>query len=175
MVIASVLSGVVLADWVTGFAHWLEDGYIHKDMPLLGQLAEDNRLHHSKPRAFLSKNWWQSCWESSLVAAGVVLVAAYLNLLSLGVWVFALLIANANQIHKWTHQNAKEKGPLVHWLQKLRIIQTPREHARHHSGEKNTHYCIITNFSNPVFEKLRVWQGLDWMMCNLLGVRRINP
>ncbi|RCS57126.1 fatty acid desaturase CarF family protein [Parvibium lacunae] len=178
MLVIQVIVGVVIADLVSGLFHWFEDGYIHKKMPILGkwfgQVAEDNRLHHSKPRAFLSKSWWQSSADLCLAALLVLAGAAWLKVLNAGVWVFAILVANANQIHKWAHQNPKEKGWLVHSLQKLRILQTPREHGRHHTGEKDTHYCVITNFTNPVLEKMGFWKVLDWVMTKVFGLKRFN-
>ena len=176
MLLVNVIGGVVMADLVSGFVHWFEDGYIHKKMPVLGkwfgQVAEDNRRHHTQPRAFLTNRWFQSSWDVCVAALLVLAGAAWLKMLNVGVWVFAILVANANQIHKWAHQSPKEKGWFVYRLQKFHILQTPREHGRHHSGEKNTHYCVITNFTNPVLEKIRFWQGLDCLMAKVLGLQR---
>ncbi|MES1988785.1 MAG: fatty acid desaturase CarF family protein, partial [Pseudomonadota bacterium] len=67
----------------------------------------------------------------------------------------------ANQIHKWSHQNHSEKHAIVKWLQTMHILQGPRQHGKHHSGEKNTHYCVMTNMLNPFLEKIRFWRGLE--------------
>ncbi len=176
MLAVKLLGSVILADFVTGLVHWFEDAYVHREMPLfgkwLGKVAEDNRLHHVKPRAFLEKSWWQSSWDLVLAAVVLMLTMWWLKKMDVAVLLFAILVANANQIHKWTHQSPLEKGCLVHRLQKLYILQTPREHGRHHSGEKDSHYCVITNFSNPILEKLQVWKGLEWMIERGLGVKR---
>lgn len=173
--LASVLWSVVLADLVSGLVHWFEDVYVHRNMPLLGKwlgkVAEENRLHHDKPRAFLAKSWWQSSWDLLLIGALVLLAAWWLGMLTLSVWVFTVLSVNANQLHKWTHQNSAEKGWLVHGLQKLRVLQTPREHGRHHQGAKNSHYCVITNFVNPVLEKLQFWRRLEWVLAHTVGLK----
>lgn len=177
MIAVQVAVGVVVADVVSGLVHWFEDAYVHARMPWLGRLlarvAEDNRLHHHKPRAFLAKSWWQSSWDLVLLSTLVLLVAWWGQWLNAGVWVFAILTANANQLHKWTHQNRQEKGWLVHTLQQWRIIQTPRAHGKHHSGTKDSHYCVITNFINPVLETLRVWKGLEWLIWRTTGTRRL--
>lgn len=179
MLAFKLFGSIVLADLVSGLVHWFEDTYVHAKMPLvgkwLGQIAADNRLHHEKPRAFLQKTWWQSSWDLVLVSSLLVLGAWWLKKLDAAVLLFTVLTANANQIHKWTHQSPAEKGWLIHRLQKLYILQTPREHGRHHSGEKDSHYCTITNFTNPILEKLRFWKRLEWMLEHGFGIKRLNP
>jgi plasmanylethanolamine desaturase len=179
MLAVNLVASVVLADVVSGLVHWFEDVYVHRDMPLLGKwlhkVAEDNRLHHDKPRAFLAKTWWQSSWDLVLLGSLVLLCAWWLGMLSLPVWVFVVLSINANQMHKWTHQNSTEKGWLVHRLQKLRLLQTPRAHAHHHQGAKNSHYCVITNFMNPVLEKLHFWRRLEWLLAHTIGLKPHMP
>ena len=87
--------------------------------------------------------------------------------------VFALLSINANQIHKWTHRNLRENPRLVTWLQRAYVLQTPRHHGRHHHGEKNSHYCVVTNFLNPVLEEVSFWRRLERAVERLL--RRAPP
>lgn len=53
-----------------------------------------------------------------------------LGCLTWQVGLFALVTANANQIHKWAHRNPRENASLVTWLQTARILQTPRHHAQ---------------------------------------------
>lgn len=174
----SVGVAVLAADLVGGIVHWFEDTYVHSEMPvvgkLLGQVAEDNRLHHTRPRAFLSKTWWQSSWDITLLAALVLFGAWYIHHLTLAVWVFAVTVANANQIHKWSHQNPQEKGRLVHALQKMKVLQTVREHGKHHTGSKDSHYCVITNVLNPVLEKIYFWRGLEKVIAFTTGAKPIT-
>ena len=171
----SIIVSVLSADWISGLFHWFEDTYVHRKMPVLGkwfgQLAEDNRLHHEKPRAFLQKTIWQSSWDLYLVASIVLIIAACLNRLSMSVWIFAVLVAHANLVHRWAHQSKKEKGLIVYILQKFYILQTPRMHANHHSGQKNSHYCVITNLLNPILEKINFWRNLEWILNAVLGLK----
>ena len=57
-------------------------------------------------------------------------------------------------------------------LQRIRLVQTPRHHALHHTDPKNSHYCVLTNFLNPILDGLRLWDGLEWTIHALLGVHR---
>lgn len=167
LAIVKLFFTVILADFFSGLIHWLEDVYAKPGMPLVHRIAVENELHHEQPRAFLSKNWWQSSWDSMLAATALLAGAWSVGLLSWPLVLFAVITANANQIHKWTHQNSKEKPTLVTWLQKCHILQTCRHHAKHHSGAKNTHYCVVTNLLNPVLEKLKFWRGLERIVANL--------
>lgn len=172
MFLAKLFFTVLLADFVSGLVHWLEDAYARPGMPFLDKIAADNLLHHAKPRAFLAKSWWES--SADLVIAGVItlLVAAALGHLNGWLITFVVLVVNANQIHKWTHQNRQENPWFVRKLQRASILQTPRHHALHHRGERNSHYCVITNVLNPVLEKIRFWSSLEAVIEWLTGVAR---
>ena len=56
-------------------------------------------------------------------------------------------------------------------LQRLYVLQTPRHHGRHHQGDKNTHYCVVTTFLNPLLEEVGFWRRLEklvgrmWRRC----------
>ncbi|MFZ5756515.1 MAG: fatty acid desaturase CarF family protein [Pseudomonadota bacterium] len=163
---------VLLADLVSGLVHWAEDAYARPGMPLVSRIAENNLLHHRKPRAFLANSWWESSADLLAIGAAILALAWWQDALTVWLLLFVLLAVNANQIHKWTHMSRREVPRIVGWLQRARILQTPREHARHHTGEKNSHYCVMTNVSNPVLEKLRFWTALEWLVEKTTGVRR---
>ncbi len=172
-VITQSAAVVLVADFVTGAVHWAEDAYARRDTPLIGRLvAEANIEHHHRPRAFLARSWLASSWDLLLLSAVLVGVAWWCEQLSWHIWLFAILTANANQIHKWTHQNPQENGRVVTWLQKLKLLQTQRHHAKHHHGEKNSHYCVITNVLNPVLEELEVWKTVERFLEKWLGLKR---
>jgi ubiquitin-conjugating enzyme E2 variant len=62
-----------------------------------------------------------------------------------------------------------EVGPIVAFLQDYRILQTPHQHALHHTDPKNTHYCPITNLLNPVLELIRFWPALEALVQAVTG------
>ncbi len=172
-IILKILLIILIADFISGFVHWLEDAYAKPEMRLVGAIARENLLHHDKPRDFLKKNWWQSSYD--LIAIGLVILAvAWFAFGVMSGWLILLvfLSVNANQIHKWAHQNRQEKPWLVTKLQDWNIIQGARQHGRHHRGEKNTYYCVITNVLNPVLEEMRFWVGLERLILRVTGVER---
>lgn len=162
-----------LADFVAGFVHWLEDAYVREDTPLIGSaVGRPNIIHHHLPRYFTRFNWWYSSRDLILVSALIVLGAWCLGLLTWQVWLFAAVSAGANEIHKWAHRTRKENGPVITFLQDIRVLQTPRHHAVHHTNPKNCHYCPVTNLVNPVLDCVRFWDGLEWVVGRTLGLRR---
>jgi ubiquitin-conjugating enzyme E2 variant len=116
--------------------------------------------------------WWRSSWDLILVLALFVLVCWRSNYLTWQVWVFALLAANANEFHKWSHRTRRENGRVISWLQDLRILQTPRHHACHHTDPKHSHFCTVTNVLNPVLDALRLWDYLEWLLEKSFNLKR---
>ncbi len=159
-----------LADFVAGLIHWAEDAYFTEDTPVIGRLfIRANIVHHHHPRFFTRLTWWQSSWDLVLVGAVVLLVAWPLGLLSWQLGLFVALSANANEIHKWSHRTRKENGRLISALQDWHILQTPRHHGLHHADPKNTYYCPIFNFVNPVLERIAFWSRLEAIIERLTG------
>ena len=164
---------VFTAEFAAGVVHWFEDAYVREDTPLLGKhMARPNIVHHHYPRFMTRNNWWQSSWDLCLLSALVVLVAGACGVLTWQVWLFAILSANANQIHKWAHRTKTENGPVITFLQKLSVLQSTQHHARHHTDPKNSHYCTMTNFLNPVLDRIRFWDGVEWLLGKTIGLKR---
>ena len=146
--------------------------YAKPGMRFVHRIAVNNELHHRKPREFLKKNWWQSSWDLVLASALTLGIAWWFGALTWPVVLFAVLVANANQMHKWTHQSRRENNAVIRFLQKIRVLQTPRHHAKHHTGDKNTHYCVLTNVLNPVLERVSFWRRMERFMATIFPSRR---
>lgn len=160
-----------LADFFAGVIHWLEDAYFTEDTPILGPMfIRPNIVHHHYPRFFTQWSWWHSSKELLLAGAVLVLVAWPLGLLRWQLWLFVAVSVNANQVHKWAHRTRAENGWLISKLQDWRILQTPRHHGLHHSDPKNTYYCPVTNYVNPLLERLQFWQRTEAVIERLTGI-----
>jgi len=164
---------IMLADFVAGVVHWLEDAYVREDTPIIGPyIGRANVIHHHLPRYLTRNNWWQSSWDLLAFSALIVCFAWRLNLLTWHVWLFAAISANANEVHKWSHRTRKENGRLITFLQTIRFLQTPNHHAVHHTNPKNVRYCPITNLGNPFLDRLHLWDGMEWLLAHTLGLHR---
>jgi plasmanylethanolamine desaturase len=172
-IVIQAVGVILVADFISGFVHWAEDAYARKDTPVIGRwIGQANIEHHHKPRAFIARSWWQSSWDLVLTSAFVVFGAWWLQALTWKIWLFAAVTSNANQIHKWAHQAPHENGRIVTWLQKFKLLQTQRHHGKHHSGTKNSHYCAITNFLNPLLEEIEFWKLLERFNARMFGLHR---
>jgi hypothetical protein len=107
-----------------------------------------------------------------LVSAVIVLVAWGLDCLTWQVWLFAAVSANANEFHKWAHRTRRENGRIISFLQGIRLLQTPQHHALHHTNPKNVRYCVVTNALNPLLDRARFWEGLEWLLARTFGLHR---
>lgn len=167
------IGAVLAADFAAGFVHWVEDAYVREDTPLVGRrIGRPNVIHHHFPRYMTRNNWWQSSWDLCLGAAGVVVGARLMGKLTWPVWLFALVSANANEIHKWSHRTRRENGRFISFLQDIRLLQTPQHHVIHHTNPKEVHYCPVTNFVNPLLDRIHFWSALEWLLARTLGLRR---
>lgn len=117
-------------------------------------------------------NWWQSSWDLLVLSALLVVVAWWCHALTWHVWLFAILAANANQMHKWAHRTRAENGRIISFFQDIRVLQTAPHHARHHTDPKNSHYCTMTNVLNPVLDGIRFWDGLEFVLARTTGLQR---
>jgi ubiquitin-conjugating enzyme E2 variant len=172
VVLETVLT-VFCAELTAGMVHWFEDAYVREDTPLVGRLlGRPNVIHHHFPRYMTRNTWWQSSYDLVLFAVCLLMTCWPAGVLTWQVWLFAIVSANANEIHKWTHRTRKENGPVISWLQDIRILQTPKHHLIHHKDPKNSHYCVLTNYLNPVLDAIHFWQALEWVLARTVGLHR---
>jgi ubiquitin-conjugating enzyme E2 variant len=158
-------------DFLSGFFHWLEDTYGNPFWPVVGRhVTKPNILHHYVPRAFVTNSWYLSSRLLILVCALVVAVTLALGVFSWMVALAVLMGVNANQIHKWSHRTRRENARLVTLLQRLHLIQSPSHHHCHHTRGKDSHYCVLTDFLNPVLDGVGFWRGLEWTIAHVFGV-----
>jgi plasmanylethanolamine desaturase len=176
MVVVEIIGSVLVADFLSGLFHWLEDAYGRESWPITGRLVtQPNILHHHEPRYFTRYGWFESSWILLCLGLVVLTVAWLLGALTWQVWLVVVLGINANQVHKWAHRTPKENGPFVSLLQRVGLLQTVRHHARHHTDPKNSHYCVLINLVNPLVDGIRFWDGLEWVIWRIFGVpRRID-
>jgi len=171
--IAQFAGTVLVAEFTAGLVHWFEDAYIREKTPLVGRLiGRPNIVHHHYPRFMTRHSWWQSSWDLALLSALLVTGAWCAGLLTWHVWLFAILAANANEFHKWEHRTRKENGRVISFFQDIGLLQTARHHALHHTDPKNSHYCTITNFLNPVLDRIHFWGGLESLLAKTIGLKR---
>ena len=171
-VFIKTILAIAFADLLTGIFHWLEDAYGNPEWKYLGaSVILPNLEHHKKPRAFIKGTWWGRVNTS--VIAGMVLIAlfALFHILTPYTALAIAVATQGNEFHRFAHQTQKENGAFITWLQKWHIIQSVRHHAQHHRAPYACHYCVITNFVNPMLESIHFWQAIEWLLQHMFDIK----
>lgn len=157
------LIGYVLADFASGFVHFLGDTFGNEKTPIVGKaFIYAFREHHIDEKAITRHDFFYTNGNNCLVSLPVmlflhhVLFGLTITYPWLGVIYSALLflvisIFFTNQIHKWAHQD--KPNAIAKWLQRQGIILTPERHKLHHTAPFTSDYCITTGWLNPMLRK----------------------
>ena len=105
------------------------------------------------------------------ISAAMLLGSWALGALTWQLGVVMSLVAVTNEIHNWAHRPKRMNGPMITFLQRNGILQSSRHHARHHRGATDTHYCILTNYLNPVLDRVGLWRFLERVLLRVFGLR----
>ena len=76
----------------------------------------------------------------------------------------------ASMVHYHTHRPTKG---FLRALQDIGIVQSIRQHAKHHKPPSTGSYCALTDWLNPILDHLQVWVRLERIL-GRLGVRFAN-
>ncbi|MGL4631897.1 MAG: fatty acid desaturase CarF family protein [Leadbetterella sp.] len=162
---------ILAADFITGIVHFSLDQYGGPDLPIIGKhIYERNARHHDAPRAMVVFSYWKLTWTSWVGGVVLASLAYYFGILNWQIIFMLSYGANANLIHKWSHQTVRENGRLITWLQDKNFFQSRRHHGWHHQSPYDVHYCILTNWLNPVLDKLGFWEGIVSVLLKM-GIR----
>ena len=166
---------IIIADFITGFVHWLEDTYGLPDWPFgLGKhVVEPNIIHHEKPTLMVTmSNAFKRNFITAIPASIVVGIAFYFY--GWSCWPFALVLLLSgflgNEIHAWNHTPTSKLHPFIVFLQDTAIIQSRKQHAIHHKKPYNKYYCTITNITNAVLERIYFWRTLEYLILKIFRV-----
>jgi hypothetical protein len=159
---AQVIIGVALADFISGTLHWLEDSYGDEEWPILGHyVIQPNLHHHTSPSEFVQGSYWMRNRSVLVIAALVGGIFWALNWVNI-VTITALIVgSHANEIHSWAHKPSGKVSKLIRFGQKHGILLGAFHHWQHHKDNLDTHYCTITNFVNPVLDRLKVFRAIE--------------
>ena len=158
----------LITDFISGFIHWFEDTYLTPTG--LGWLdktiIEPNIEHHRHPSHILEGGYWQTNGVSVVLALTVGLGLSFVGFY----WqlVFIVIVASQlNQIHKWAHNPSPPM--VVKFCQNLGILQSLKQHGKHHIKPYDKSYCTLTNWLNPILNKINLWRKLE--LCgNIVGL-----
>ena len=167
-----VLIGLWLADFGTGFVHWLADNYGNPKWPVLGpRHIVYSHNHHHDPHELARLSWHArhgGIWTVVALTTLALWFIGWLGPVTLSALLFGAL---TNMMHRWSHQSPRQNGPIITALMRLGLVQSQRHHVHHHSGQNDTHYCLLTDHVNPVVEYIQLWPRLERLL-SMLGIER---
>jgi len=170
---------IALADLITGLVHWWEDAYGNPNWKIIGKyIVEPNLIHHKDPRDLAPAGYFKLTYISWVFAAMLIVIPWLAFDFHPFLYLATILIATqANQIHCWAHRTDKENGPIVRAIQRIGVFQSRRHHGIHHRPPFIGSYCILTNYVNPVLDRIDFWNRLEWMLKRVfnLDVLRGSP
>lgn len=160
---ASLVVAYLVADFVSGFIHFVGDTFGTPEMPIFGpNFIKPFREHHVDPRGITRHDFIETNGNNSLVCVPAAFLVYLVIPVTYGLWAtffvmftawFMIWIFMTNQFHKWSH--LEEIPGWIHWMQRWRIILEPGHHDIHHTPPFDTYYCITTGWLNPILHKLR--------------------
>ncbi len=182
LLVAATLTGFIMADFVSGFVHWLGDTWGCSDMPVLGNaLVRPFREHHVDEKAITRHDYIETNGANCMVAVPVAFMAlctplqiegwvsfALFTMVSLGSMIFWVMMTN--QIHKWSHLDEAETPTVLKVLQRLHLILPPAHHQVHHTAPFDTYYSITTGWLNWPLAKLDFYRRLERLVTAVLGL-----
>lgn len=167
--LVTLLVAWLLADLIAGFWHWIEDRYFDEKWPIIGEyIAKPNTLHHAQPSAFLAGSYWHRNW-TTIVPAATALAIALLCGAPLWLLLTFAFVSQANEVHAWAHQRVKSR--FIRGLQEFGLLQSPRHHGVHHKAPFDCRYCVMTDWLNPVLDRIGFWLLLEWLLKVLFGIK----
>ncbi|MDQ3069741.1 MAG: fatty acid desaturase family protein [Acidobacteriota bacterium] len=169
--------GLAAADFGSGLVHWSADTWGRDDLPIIGtRLLKPFRLHHINPDDFLSRRFIDTNGDTAFVA--VPLIALLLLIPIDTTWGGAVAVAGfgfcgigmmTNQIHQWAHMPDPPRPVRV--LQACGLILGRVEHAAHHAGAYDAHYCITTGWCNRPLEALGAFRRFEAAVTRVTGLQ----
>ncbi len=173
----AALMGMLFADFISGFVHWMFDTWGSVDTPVVGRLAiRTFRHHHVDQKAitrhdFIETNGHNIALSTICATFGLLWLHASSSLTSvffaMGGAFAIVFVSMTSQIHKWAHET--EPSALIRFLQRARIILSPAHHAVHHAAPYNRNYCITVGWMNGPLRAIRFFETLERVITAVTG------
>lgn len=172
----TMMAGLLAADFISGFVHWLFDTWGSTDTPVVGQLAiRTFREHHSDSSAITRHDFIETNGHNIALSILPSVGGCFAlergtfaaTLLAEALLFMAFFVSQTSQIHKWAHSPAPPR--LVRWMQRAGLIIDARHHNRHHVAPHATHYCITSGWMNGPLGFVRFFPMLERLVTAVTG------
>jgi TMEM189-like protein len=177
LMLIGAVSGLLAADFVSGFFHWLFDTWGSPEVPFIGPtLIRTFREHHVDQLAITRHDFVETNGTNVMFAilpsggallfrnpTGTKTDAFFATMLCF----MAAFTAMTSQVHKWAHMAKPPR--FVTLLQRTRILLAPDHHAHHHTAPYIKHYCINCGWMNAPLASIRFFPTLERIITAVTG------
>ena len=160
--------GYLLADLISGVAHWVGDRFFDETTPYVGRnFIAPFRRHHVAPREMVEHGLVELVGNTAILALPPIALAHHTlrpdspPLLFMSGLLLSSLVGSVctNLIHRWAHMQRPPRA--ARWLQRSGLILSHERHARHHRRPFDRSYCITTGWLNAPMDRLGIWTALE--------------
>ncbi len=165
-----LFAGWLIADFVSGAVHAVDDMLVYRtftnkaipveqfirknDFLLDFPEKDDEDDHHKFPSRFTQKSYWYTARIYHLMAFPALGITALLAmqdhpLLSYTLLYVTLMGANNHLFHAVAHGGYKGNSAVA-TLQKYGLLLGTKHHAKHHQGDHERNFCIISGWMDCV-------------------------
>ena len=177
----AIPAGYILADLVSGLAHWLADRFGSADTPVFGKMfIQPFREHHADPTGITHHDLIEIAGATCTLLVPLLAIWTWLVPAPGGNWMLAMVhggmltfttgILGTNLFHKWAHMDPGITPAGVRWLQRRRLILSHDHHAIHHVSPFDTYYCITTGWMNPLLARTGILDRIERVLGRAPGV-----
>lgn len=179
-IVLTIVFGILVSDFMSGFLHWLFDTFWESTTPYIGPiLIAPFREHHIDPLAMTRHGFLELLGNSFLGFIPLMTIVwwfgpttAKTNVGLFGYWflqVFSFALTGTNQLHSWAHQPKPPRIAL--WLQACGLAVTSAHHQPHHVPPHRSTFCVTTGWFDLVADKTGFFQRLE-RLCVAMGIPR---
>lgn len=161
MTLGAATAGLVAADFASGVFHWSIDNYPDENTPVVGSVARSFQDHHRSSGMDETSVWQNILPTTAAMSLPMVALAAFTPHYALASAALAFtgggVLAQAS--HRWAHMQTPPG--MARLLQKVKIAQSPENHARHHESPFDEHYCIVNGSLNGLLNRTNFWRHME--------------
>lgn len=169
--IVALFFGILVADFLSGVAHWAADTWGRETWPIVGPaILKSFRDHHKTPWTILEHDFFETNGDACVALLPILTAGFFFGASGeVAVFLFALSLAVmlTNQAHKLAHKD--RTSSVIRLLQNVRILLVRSDHQKHHSKPFVESYCITTGWMNPLLNRIRFWRGAEKVITALTG------
>lgn len=178
----TIVAAWLLADFITGAVHWLEDRYMDDDTSLefARGVATDNVLHHDKPTAMTLNTGWENMRSGAIFAWPAGLLAWLMGAPD-WLWMGLAFASLGNLIHRFAHLPDSRLPRWIKGMQQFGLFISKDHHATHHyamgrrvsKAQAAIAYCPMTDWLNPLLDRLDFWARAERTI-GLIGIKTVD-